>query len=105
MGCHRADFQDQHSNHGRQDTIACRHRVNGAALIPGYLKRVQYHSILHTVPSDMKDPRETIYYREKADDAIRLLLRYGASVDVRAMESGKPSRIKILLQHGAASSG
>jgi ankyrin repeat protein len=60
---------------------------------------------------DMKDPRESINYPEKVDDAIRLLIQYGASVDVRAMEnvtplhlasmSGKPSRIKILLQHGA----
>ncbi|KAF7182461.1 hypothetical protein CNMCM7691_002031 [Aspergillus felis] len=62
---------------------------------------------------DMKDPRESIYCPEKVDDAIRLLLQYGASVDVRAMEnvtplhlasqSGNPSRIKILLQHGADS--
>jgi ankyrin repeat protein len=81
--------------------------------LPGYLKKEFNATQFYIRPlSEMKDPRENIYYREKADDAIRLLLRYGASVDVRAMESvtplhlasesGKPSRIKILLQHGAA---
>ncbi|PKX99644.1 ankyrin repeat domain-containing protein [Aspergillus novofumigatus IBT 16806] len=80
--------------------------------LPWYLKKeFNVTQFVLSPVCDMKDPRESTYYPEKVDDAIRLLLQYGASVDVRAMEnvtplhlaskSGKPSRIKILLQHGA----
>ncbi|KAF7585214.1 hypothetical protein BBP40_011667 [Aspergillus hancockii] len=84
--------------------------------LPGYLKKefnctqINISAILD-MEGSMKDPRESIHYPEKVDDAIRFLLQYGASVDVRAMEnvtplhlaseSGIPSRIKILLQQGA----
>jgi ankyrin repeat protein len=83
--------------------------------LPWYLKKeynvtqIDVRAMLDSMKE--KDPRESIYYPEKVDDAIRLLLQYGASVDVRAMEnvtalhlaseSGNASRIKILLQHGA----
>ncbi|KAL4964039.1 uncharacterized protein BDV14DRAFT_209586 [Aspergillus stella-maris] len=81
--------------------------------LPGYLKKgFNVTQIdLEILKFDMKDTREDVYYPEQADEAIKLLLRYGASVNVCGIEnvtplhlasqSGKSSRIEILLHHGA----
>ncbi|KAL4790496.1 hypothetical protein BDV19DRAFT_372146 [Aspergillus venezuelensis] len=81
--------------------------------LPGYLRKDFNVTQIHIVPliSDKKDTREDAYYPEQTEEAIKLLLRYGASVNVRgkenvtplhlASQSGKPSRIEILLRHGA----
>lgn len=59
----------------------------------------------------MKDPREEVYCKGNEEETVRLLLRYGALVNVRGKENITPlhlasqsevkGRVKALIEHGA----